>query len=88
MENQHRHIQGYRELTAEEIARMNEVKGVASQVGDLCMHLRSSINMMPEGSLAECADKREAKRWLEQGEMQAQQAFMALTRAIARPTTF
>lgn len=88
MENQHRFISGYRDLSEKEIARMNAVKNIAAGVGELCLQMREEINLMPEGSVVECADKREAMRWLNEGEMQAQQAFMSLTRAIARPTTF
>ncbi len=35
MENQHRLIKGYRELSAEEIALMNESKELAEKVGAL-----------------------------------------------------
>lgn len=88
MENQHRMIQGYRELTEAEIARMNAIKNIAAGVGELCLQMREEINKMPEGSVVECGEKREALRWLNEGEMQAQQAFMSLTRAVARPTSF
>ena len=33
MENQHQHIKGYRDLTADEIALMNEGKALSEQVG-------------------------------------------------------
>lgn len=35
MENQHRKIKGYRELTQEEIDLMNEIKMLGKKVGDL-----------------------------------------------------
>ena len=33
MQDQHKHITGYRDLTAEEISLMNEGKALAEQVG-------------------------------------------------------
>lgn len=33
MQDQHKHITGYRDLTAEEIGLMNEAKALAEQVG-------------------------------------------------------
>lgn len=33
MENQHKHIKGYRDLSEQEIALMNEGKELAEQVG-------------------------------------------------------
>jgi NTP pyrophosphatase (non-canonical NTP hydrolase) len=35
MENQHRKISGYRELTAEEIAAMNALKKAGAELGDV-----------------------------------------------------
>lgn len=88
MENQHRHITGYRELSQEEIANINAIKQAAEIIGDMCLKLRGEIIHMPEMNTDQCAAKREALRWFNEGEMQAQQAFMSLTRAVARPTTF
>lgn len=87
-ENQHKLIKGYRDLTAEEIAGMNEGKALAEQVGNLCLKLREKALAMPMDTTEQRAERAEALRWLEAGELQAQQAFMALIRSIARPTTF
>ncbi len=73
MENQHRHIEGYRELRAEEIASMNGIKAKAEEVGALIEKLR---------------DQGADPRWLAIGQTNLQQGFMAITRAIAKPTTF
>lgn len=80
MENQHRHIAGYRELTADEIRLMNEAKQLAEQVGkfldDLAiMHSQTGNHMID-------------MRWVAIGKTQLQQGFMAVVRGIARPTTF
>lgn len=76
MENQHRHIKGYRELNEAEISAMNEIKAKAEEVAVLL----DSIANRPVVSLD--------GRWLSIGRTHLQQGFMALTRAVAQPTTF
>ena len=39
MDNQHKKIKGYRDLTADEIAMMNDAKELAEQVGTFVEHL-------------------------------------------------
>lgn len=74
MENQHRHIKGYRELTPDNIKLMNEVKEKGAELGELI----EKLNMMPETD----------KRWLEIGKTNIQQGLMAITRAITTPDFF
>lgn len=74
MENQHRHITGYRDLTVAEIGMMNEVKVLGARIGKLVDDVEQFAD----------ADKR----WAAIARTQLQQGFMALTRAIAKPTTF
>jgi len=74
MENQHREIKGYRDLNEHEIACMNGVKEMAAQVGELV----NKLGQMEETD----------KRWLAIGTTDLQKGFMALTRAIAKPTSF
>lgn len=74
MENQHRQIKGYRELSQEEIDLMNEVKEKAAEVGALCEKLES----LPDSD----------QRWVAIGKTDLQKGFMALTRAIAKPGFF
>lgn len=88
MENQHRKIAGYRELSQTEIDAMNRVKTLAGGVGQLCIDMREQVQAMPFDTLVQRAERAEALRWLDAGEMQLQQGFMAITRSIARPTTF
>lgn len=77
MENQHQHIKGYRDLTAEEIALMNEIKTKAEEVGELCAKLVGKDG----GSAPD-------QRWVSIGRTDLQKGFMALVRSIAKPTTF
>lgn len=88
MDNQHRHIKGYRDLSQDEINAMNTIKSLGSGVGEMCLSLRGQIQDMPTETVGQRADRAEALRWLDAGELQLQQGFMAVTRSIARPTTF
>ena len=67
-------ITGYRHLSAEETNLINEIKAQGEALGKLVELLRGT----PESSL----------RWISIGETHLQQGLMALTRAVARPTTF
>lgn len=42
MDNQHKHIKGYRDLSPEEIALMNEIKALGEQMGALVAKLRAT----------------------------------------------
>lgn len=74
MENQHRKIIGYRELTQEEIDLMNEAKDLAEKCGQLITKLENNMD----------ADSR----CVALGKTNLQQGFMWTIRAVARPTTF
>lgn len=74
MDNQHRAIKGYRELTVEEIDLMNKVKEHGAALGELVERLRAH----PETD----------KRWVSIGATDLQTGLMALTRSIAKPTFF
>jgi hypothetical protein len=75
MENQHRQITGYRDLTQDEIDLMNSIKSHGKLIGDLIETLR-----LAPGNIDQ--------RWVAIGTTHLQQGLMALTRAVARPTTF
>lgn len=74
MENQHKQIKGYRDLTPEEISSMNTIKDMAE---DIRVELEA-LESLPEVD----------KRWLAIGKTNLQQGFMAVIRSIAKPTTF
>ena len=99
MDNQHRLIAGYRELSETEIALMNEITAKAAEVGELVERLETGLLDGPELEpvevqigearvLAVSGDEYEVHRWLEIGKGHLQQGFMALTRAVTRPTGF
>ncbi len=74
MDNQHKKIKGYRDLTEDEIAIMNHIKTIGSKLGELCEELMAMENS--------------DKRWISIGKTDLQTGLMALTRGIAQPTTF
>ena len=74
MDNQHRQIKGYRELTQNEIDAMNLVKAYGISLGELVAIMKKSHGL--------------DQRWIEKGAMDLQTGLMALTRAIAQPTFF
>jgi hypothetical protein len=75
MNDQDTKIAGYRELNEKEIGAINDIKHAAEQIDILIESLVARpINI--DG------------RWLAIGKTELQQGFMALTRAVAKPTTF
>ena len=74
MENQHRKIKGYRELSESEIALMNEIKQKGVELGSLVDQLKSNEEV--------------DQRWVSIGKTNLQTGLMALTRSVAKPSFF
>jgi hypothetical protein len=74
MENQHRLIAGYRDLSEAEIADVNAAKQIAEEVGRWVEQIRDRDGY--------------DQRWVSIGATHLQQGFMAIIRGITRPTTF
>jgi hypothetical protein len=74
MDNQHKQIKGYRDLSEQEIAMMNVCKEKAEEVGKIIKTLEDLSNV--------------DKRWLAIAKTTLQTGFMQLIRSIAQPTTF
>lgn len=87
MDNQHRKISGYRELTQEEIDLMNEAKQLEAK----CLDLHRRIGEVAfNGSITGHPDtvrKEEAGawRWHAIARTDIETGFMALVRSIAQP---
>lgn len=80
-------VTGYRQLTEEEVALMNEGKALAEACGAYVEKLRGYTPdngngpiVVPGGSLDQ--------RWISIGATDLQKGFMAVIRGIAKPTTF
>lgn len=74
IDNQHKKIVGYRDLTEVEIGAMNDCKKFAIEIGILCDKV-ATINDVDQ-------------RWVAIAKTDLQKGFMCLIRAIARPETF
>lgn len=80
MENQHKKITGYRDLTQDEIGLMNEGKALAEQCGLFIGKLEATH----AGTGSHAIDMR----WVNIARTDLQKGFMSLIRSIAQPTTF
>jgi hypothetical protein len=74
MENQHRLIKGYRELSQEEIDLMNDIKQVGQTLETLSQRLLDTDST--------------DRRWVSIGRTDCQTGIMALVRSVAKPTSF
>jgi conjugal transfer/entry exclusion protein len=98
MENQHRIIKGYRELSVEEIALMNEVKEAGAQLSFLVQKVEDHLNKQYEAVYDEelnCnhaesdrLEKADPYIWAIEAKKDLQVGIMKLVRAVAQPTTF
>jgi hypothetical protein len=99
MDNQHRKIKGYRELSEADIALMNRVKETGlvldALIADLRAHVHASYEAMDK---TEDKEERAAELqrlvsaeplgWIAAAKGEMQVALMKLTRSIAQPTFF
>lgn len=74
MDNQHRQIKGYRELSQNEIDLMNQIKQKGAELDQLVQSLRDTEGL--------------DQRWISIGATDLQTGLMALTRGVAKPTFF
>lgn len=88
MDNQHKQIKGYRDLSQEEINLMNKIKALAEQVGELVAELEVKTDDDYFNDDLNTSDSSEACKWVSNGKRDLQLGFMQLTRAVAKPTTF
>ena len=104
MENQHRKITGYRELSQEEIDLMNEIKATGEQLEKLIEKVSGHIENQVMQAFVIDADssmtidcdnaevvritKADPRKWVRIAEDHLQQGLMALTRAVEQPTSF
>lgn len=83
-------LTGYRTLSAEETALINEGKALAEQVGKFVAKLRDHPQTYVDGTSPVLLGEKPAidQRWVSIGATHLQEGWMALTRSIAKPTTF
>jgi hypothetical protein len=98
VDNQHRQIKGYRDLSQHEIDLMNAIKAKGEELGALLNQLDTHLELQ---KLAAEQDAKDGKpnertrlgcaqpyRWLAIARTDLQTGIMAAVRAIAQPTTF
>lgn len=90
MDNQHKHIKGYRDLSATEIDLMNRIKQVGEVLGTVIADLRAMPPTPPGQPPYVSAAGRPSldQRWISIGATDLQTGLMALVRGVAQPTTF
>ena len=74
MENQHKKIKGYRDLTKAEIDAMNAIKSEGERLKFLIEEMREEVSL--------------DQRWVSIAETHLQQGIMAAVRAVAQPESF
>lgn len=94
MDNQHRKISGYRELSQKEIDLMNRVKQKGTELLEIQRELMDMLNKQHiEKAMNEAANPEELERfraaepqrWAAIGKTDIQTGIMALVRAVAQP---
>lgn len=74
MDNQHRLIKGYRDLTEKEIGVINDLKSIGESLDRALKSVETLPGIDP--------------RWLAIGKTNLQQGIMAVVRSVARPDGF
>lgn len=95
MKDQHTLIKGYRDLSAHDIAIINDIKYAGVELGELCERLETyltekvdEVYSVNDDAEIERFEKARPFHWLEQGRHELQTALMKITRAIAQPASF
>lgn len=98
MENQHRKISEYRDLSKKEIDLMNAIKAKGAEIDALIKGIDAHIlEQRADAQRSACAGIQqdeevrlalaEPERWLAISRTHIQQGFMAMIRSVAQPTT-
>lgn len=93
MENQHRKISGYRDLSQAEIDLMNRIKSYEAETLQLVRDVQDHLETQSSASASADAhfpfrfNNAEPFRWASIARTDFQTGFMALVRAVAQPVT-
>lgn len=86
MENQHKLINGYRDLTEFEIRIMNSIKEEGATLEELINSV--SLVLLTATEFSSDAEKEEALMWHHEARKAFKKGLMYLTRSVARPQSF
>jgi hypothetical protein len=79
-------IAGYRQLSDEEVALINDIKAHAKATEELWQRVRTFVTA--SSTKFRTVPDTEPARWCAIARTDLQQGYMALTRAVANPTSF
>lgn len=85
-ENQHRLIKGYRELAQQEIDLINKIKAAGTLIEQIIEEVEHTN--LSTGTRSELDEIAEPQMWTNQAKINLKIGLMALTRAVAKPTSF
>jgi hypothetical protein len=88
MDNQHRKIKGYRELSQAEIDLMNEVKAHGEKTRELLTRVRESLQDAAPINYDDGSEADHPMYWLRTADSSFRHGTMQLVRAIAKPESF
>ena len=88
MDNQHRKISGYRELSQEEIDLMNEIKEKGKKLGEVIAKVRMTRHTIEANDHEMEELDMERLKWAEEAEITLKTGIMQLVRAVALPAGF
>ena len=93
MDNQHKQIKGYRDLSQKEIDLMNKIKSLAEEVGELVTEvIEQESDLFSESGWEAYQEKYGSLddnfMWAESAKKDLQLGFMQLVRAVAKPQSF
>lgn len=80
-------ITGYRQLSTQEVALMNEGKALAEACGAYIEKLRQYADTARKTDVTQITPTLD-QRWISIGATDLQKGFMSVIRGIAQPTTF
>ena len=81
MDNQHKHIAGYRDLTLDDVNLMNTIKAKEGEIAGLVRVVQGNNGLASKAG----PDANEAARQIAIARTEFEHAFMRLVRAVARP---
>lgn len=88
MENQHRKIKGYRELSQQEIDLMNEVKQKGEELGCLFSKIENVFESAESDMPLSVAQSFQRQQCITQAEVNLKQGIMWMVRSVALPESF
>lgn len=89
MDNQHRKIKGYRELSAEEIELMNIIKERGVELRNLIEEVNNHLDRgLDDEEVCDRISRVDAYFWLNSAEADLKVGIMKLVRAVAQPEGF